>query len=135
VFPLIGIGLIAFLILKIRKKFIWIRGILFIILYLYVGGYGAFICEINASRIKKVQFYEDKQVIAVMDGITYSWDHKSVTYNSTDLEYVESTKDVAISVGGETKRYDVYKDGNSSNIYIEIYSGGTGIYLKLSPEK
>jgi hypothetical protein len=70
-----------------------------------------------------------------MDGITYSWDHKSVTYNSTDLEYVESTKDVAISVGGETKRYDVYKDGNSSNIYIEIYSGGTGIYLKLSPEK
>ena len=74
VFPLIGLGLVAFLIIKIRKRFIWIIGIFFIFLYMFVGGYGAYICEVNTVRLKRIQFYEGKEVIAIMDGKTYSWD-------------------------------------------------------------
>lgn len=135
VFPILGVGLIMFLILTIRKKLIWLFGLFFIIFYLFVGGYGAFVCELNASRLKRVQFYEGKEVMALIDGVTYSWDGESVTYDYEGLEYIDPAKDVKVLVNGEEKRYGVLGSADSLDIYIEIYGGGTGIFLKLAPSE
>ena len=84
-----------------------------------------------------------------VDGVDYEWDQQSVTYNSSGLEYYgmdlsssqssmaysNSSMPIAVIIDGEKTSYPVYKDSVSENVYIEITSAGTGIYLILSPKK
>jgi hypothetical protein len=46
------------------------------------------------------------------------------------MEYIDSPQDVREIVDGEAKRGGVLKDTNSSSVYLEIYGGGTGIFLE-----
>jgi hypothetical protein len=134
VFALLGIAMIAFLIWKIRKKRIWLIGIGLIIVYLVVGGFGAFVCEYNYTRLKRLSWYDGKEVNAEVDGVCYTWDNESVTYDPTDMEYVGYPSDgesIKITVDGKAENHGVYTKSSTDYIYVEIYSGGTGIYLIL----
>jgi len=83
----------------------------------------------------RVQFYEGKEVRALIDGVIYSWDGESVTYDYEGLEYIDPVKDVKILVDGEEKKYGVLGTADSLGIYLEIYGGGTGIFLELAPSE
>ena len=133
-FAAVGVALIAVLIINIRRKKIWILGIFFIIFYVYFAGFGAFICEINASRLKIVNYYKEQGVSAEIVGVSYEWDRESVTYDPTNLEYLDPSiePEQKIVIGDEERRVCVYKGPDPNAIYLEVYGGGTGIYLILT---
>lgn len=130
VFPLLGIGMILFLLLRLRKKFTSLIGIGLILLYLFAAGYGYFICELNYSRLNKISFFEGKEVKIVYDDTEYKWDGESVTYERNGLINIESGE-MKITLDGEDIRYGVLRKPEDDNLYLEIYGGGTGIFLKL----
>ena len=134
IFALIGIAMIAFLVWKIKKKRIWLIGIGLIIVYLIVGGFGAFVCEYNYTRLKRLSWYDGKEINAEVNGVYYTWDNESVTYDPTDMEYIGSSSDNSIdfTIDGKHESHGVYTKPGSDDIYVEIYGGGTGIYLILS---
>ena len=149
IFAFLGIGFIAVLIIFIKKKWIWIVGSGLIFGYLIIAGFGSIVCEMNYSRLRYLEYYKDKTIQAEVDGVDYEWDQQSVTYNSSGLEYYgmdlsssqssmtysNSSMPIAVIIDGEKTSYPVYKDSVSENVYIEITSAGTGIYLILSPKK
>ena len=136
IFPLLGVGLIAFLIVKIRKKLIWLIGLGFIIMYLITAGYGAFVCELNCSRLKRISGFTGKEVRAVLGEIEYTWDGESASYNPENLEYMkpDDRLNLKVTVDGEKAHYGVLTSSDDDCLYLEIYGGGTGIFLKLSPK-
>ncbi len=136
VFPILGTAMIIYLIVKIRKKRIWLTGAGFIILYLFVAGYGAYICELNSARFKRLSYFAGKEVKAILGDTEYIWDGESVSYNSDKLEYIEpiEKQNLTITVNGDFKQYGALKSSEDNCIYLEIYGGGTGIFLKLSPQ-
>ncbi len=136
IFPLLGVGLIAFLIVKIRKKMIWLIGLGFIIMYLITAGYGAFVCELNNSRLKRISGFTGKEVIAVQGDTEYIWDGESASYNPEKLEYMKQDERgmLKVTVDGEEAHYGVLTSSDDDCLYLEIYGGGTGIFLKLSPK-
>lgn len=133
-FPILGAMMIIYLISKIRKKRIWLIGIGFIMLYLFVAGFGAYICELNSSRLNRLSYYKGKEVRAILGDTEYKWDGESVSYNPEKLEYMDpmEQQNLTITVNGESKRYGVLKSTEDHCIYLEIYGGGTGIFLKLT---
>ena len=136
VFAVFGVGLIGVLIWRIRKRFTWLIGIVFIIIYLFTAGFGYFVCTLNKARIKRLQYYESKTVCAYVDDVKYSWDGKSVTYNSEDLIYVNGYPEhiIKVYIDDEERSMGVYTDPSSQDIYLEIYGGATGDYLILAKE-
>lgn len=138
-FAVLGIAFILLLIVRIRKRFTWLIGIACIVVYLIAAGYGYIVCAMNTPRMRRLESFEGKHVYAVIDGTTYEWDGKSVCYNFhelTELEHEYYTEDhtVHIWVDDEEHHYILYTDMNTSNIYMQIYGGGTGDFLVLSPD-
>ena len=134
VFAAVGFLLIVILAVNIRKKYTWLAGIIFIVFYLFFAGYGAFVCELNASRIKKVEYYSEQGVTAEVGDVSYEWDRESVTYNPDGLEYLDESVEPyqKIRIGEEERKLCIYTGSDPNVIYIEVYSGGTGIFLILS---
>ena len=136
IFPILGVVLIIFLIKGIRKKMSGLLGLGFIIMYIFVGGFGAFVCELNSSRLNRVSFFEGKEVRAVLGETEYKWDGESVSYNPEKLSYIEPSEKMnpVITVDGENKKYGALTSSEDDCLYLEIYGGGTGIFLKLSQQ-
>ena len=136
-FTLLGMVLIVPLILLIKKRYVWLIGALFILFYIYVGGFGAFICELNYSRLHRVSFFEGKQILAEMGGRTYRWDGRSVSYNDENLNYLNNLRnyedDIILFIDGEETENMLYDSSVDENLYMQIYGGGTGIFLILKP--
>ena len=137
VFALLGIAMIAVLIVLIRKRFVWLLGFAFIIIYLFAAGGGAFICELNTSRLKRVDYFRNKEIIATINDTTYTWDGKSVLYDRSELEDIDYSilEKVIVTIDGEESSYGLVQCIDSSDLAIEVYGGGTGIFLILSPKE
>ncbi len=138
-FAILGIVFVILLIVRIRKRFTWLIGIVCIVVYLYAAGYGYIICAMNTTRMRRLEFFEGKRIYAVIDETTYEWDGESVCYSSHELtelehEYDTEAHTVQIWVDDEKRNYALYTDMNTSNIYMQIYGGGTGDFLVLSPD-
>ena len=137
IFALLGIAMIAVLIVLIRKRFVWLLGFAFIIIYLFAAGSGAFTCELNASRLRRVDYFRNKEVIATINDTTYTWDGESVLYDRSELEDIDYSilEKVIVTIDGEESSYGLVQCIDSPNIAIEVYGGGTGIFLILSPKE
>ena len=133
---LLGIAMIAVLIVLIRKRFIWLLGFAFIIIYLFAAGSGAITCELNASRLRRVDYFRGKEVVATINDTTYKWDGESVSYDRSNLEVIDySTLEKAgITIDGKKSSYAMLRCMDSPDIALEVYGGATGIFLILSPE-
>jgi hypothetical protein len=136
-FVLLGIAMIAVLIVLIRKRFVWLLGFAFIIIYLFAAGSGAFTCELNASRLRRVDYFRNKEVIATINDTTYTWDGESVLYDRSNLESIDysTLEKVIVTIDGEESSYGLLHCIDSSDLAIEVYGGGTGIFLILSPKE
>lgn len=130
-FAILGIAFIALLIFFMKRKFTFILGIGFIIFYMVFAGFGYIVCELNAARIRRLNYYEGKTVRLEIDDESYAWTGEAF-YNSKELEPLDVGENEAyFVVNGEKKRVSfVYvMPGEDKTIYYEIYSGATGDYL------
>lgn len=130
-FAVLGIAFIVILIKLMKKRFAFFLGIGFIIFYLIFAGLGYFTCEINAARIKRLNYYKDKEVTLEIDGDSYEWT-KEAFYNSESLEPLDvGGNEAYFVVNGDKKRISfVYvMPGEDDIVYYEIYGGATGDYL------
>ena len=136
VFALLGIAMIAVLIVLIRRRFVWLLGFAFIIIYLFAAGSGAITCELNAGRLKRVDYFRSKEIIAVINDTTYTWDGESVSYDRSNFEDIDysTLERVNVTIDGERSSYALLQCTDSPDIAIEVYGGATGIFLILSPE-
>lgn len=138
-FAVLGVVFIAILIYNIKKKLIWLLGIVLILLYLIIAGFGAIVCEMNSARLNRLSYYKGKSVEVKIDDIIYEWDGQSVTYDPRELTYIseslEADHKIRILVDGEEKKNNIYVNPQNDNIYLEITGGGTGIYLILEPKR
>lgn len=136
---LLGIAFIVILIRLIKKNLTYLLGIGFIVLYLVFAGSGYFVCELNAARIRRLDYYEDKTVWLEIDDDSYVWTREAF-YNSEELEPLDvGMKNAYFVVNGDKKRvsYVYVMPGDDDTIYYEIYGGATGDYLimrKISKE-
>ena len=135
-FVLLGIAMIAVLIVLIRKRFVWLLGFAFIIIYLFAAGWGAFTCELNASRLKMVNNFRGKEVIATINDTTYTWDGENVSYDRSNLDYIDysTLEKVSVTIDGEESSYVLLQCIDSADLALEVYGGATGVFLILSPE-
>lgn len=131
---LIGLVFITIVVILLKKRFVWLIGAVLIFIYIYVAGFGAIVCEVNTGRLRRVSWYEGKEVIAVLDDTTYVWDGKSVIYNSSDLELIDRSqlKTCEITVDGESRNCEIYKEPDPRHIFLEVESSSTGIYFVLT---
>lgn len=130
-FAVLGAALIATLIFLIKKKYTFILGIGFILFYLVFAGFGFIVCEVNAARIRRLNYYEGKAVSLEIDDESYDWTGEAF-YNSRDLEPMDvGERNAFFVVDGEKKHISfVYiMPGDDKTIYYEIYGGATGDYL------
>lgn len=138
-FAVLGIAFIVILIRLIKKRLTYLLGIGFIVFYLFFAGFGYIVCEMNAARIKRLNYYEDKNVWLEIDGESYAWTREAF-YSSEDLKPLDvSGNEAFFVVGGDKKRVSfVYvMPGEDDTVYYEIYGGATGDYLimkKISSE-
>ena len=135
-FAVEGVVFIVLLLVLLRKRFAGLLGLVLVFIYLFTAGFGAMLCEVNAMRLGRLKYYESKTITATIDGVDYEWDQKSVTYNSENLKYWDELQEeskYAIYVDGEKRNLGIYVSDKDENIYIEIYPGGTGMYLILEP--
>ena len=129
----LGIVFIVILILLRKKKLNFLLGIGFIVVYLYVAGFGYIVCVQNAARMWRLGYYEGKAIEITIGEDRYVWTGEAY-YRSTDLEPVDvRDKDASITIDGEPGSVSfVYsKPGEEDTIYYNIYSGSTGDYLVL----
>ena len=102
-FAVLGIAFIVILILLIKKRLTYLLGIGFILFYMVFAGFGYAVCEMNASRMKRLDYYEDKTVWLVIDGESYAWTREAC-YNSEDLEPLDvGGSDAYFVVNGDKK--------------------------------
>ena len=129
---ILGIGvLLSILILLRKKKLNFLLGIGFIVVYLYVAGFGYIVCVQNAARMRRLGYYEGKAIEITIGEDRYVWTGEAY-YRSADLEPVDvRDKDASITIDGEPGSVSfVYaKPGEDDTIYYNIYSGSTGDYL------
>ena len=133
----LGLIFVVIMIILIRKKFVSLIGIGLILVYLFVAGFGAVVCEMNAVRMQKISVFEGKEVVLTIDDSFYKWDGKSVSYDPSNMEYVgisgSTEKTILCTVDGESKKFGIYLDSQQREVYyIEISPSGAGIFLKLT---
>ena len=129
----LGIVFIVILILLRKKKLNFLLGIGFIIVYLYVAGFGYIVCVQNAARMWRLGYYEGKAIEITIGEDRYVWTGEAF-YRSADLEPVDvRDKDASITIDGEpgSVSFIYAKPGEEDTIYYNIYSGSTGDYLVL----
>ena len=136
-FTILGLIFVVIMIILIRKKFVSLIGIGLILVYLFVAGFGAVVCEMNAVRMQKISVFEGKEVVLTIDDSFYTWDGKSVSYDPSNMEYVgisgSTEKTILCTVDGESKKFGIYLDSQQREVYyIEISPSGAGIFLKLT---
>ena len=127
----LGIVFIVILILLRKKKLNFLLGIGFIVVYLYVAGFGYIVCVQNAARMWRLGYYEGKAIEITIGEDRYVWTGEAY-YRSTDLEPVDvRDKDASITIDGEpgSVSFIYAKPGEEDTIYYNIYSGSTGDYL------
>ncbi len=127
----LGIVFIVILILLRKKKFTFLLGIGFIVVYLYVAGFGYIVCVQNAMRMRRLEYYEGKEIELTIGDDRYVWTGEAY-YRSADLRPVDVSDEGAfVTIEGETRSVSfVYEmPGNDDTVYYEIYSGSTGDFL------
>ena len=130
-FAVLGIAFIVILICLIKKRLTYLLGIGFILFYMIFAGFGYVVCEMNAARIKRLDYYKDKTVWLEIDGESYAWTRETF-YNSEELEPLDvGGSETYFVVDGNKKRvsYVYVMPGEDDTIYYEIYGGATGDYL------
>ena len=131
---LLGVLLIALLIRFFKKKWTPLLGIVLILIYLFSAGYGYYLCELNAGRLKRLAFYQGREVVLTVDGERYVWNGQA-KYGSRDLVSMSENRTASIKIGEETKNIALsslsVRNGEESRIYYQIYCGATGDYLVL----
>ena len=135
-FTALGIAFIVILICFRKKRFTFLLGIGFIVFYLFFAGFGYIVCEMNAARIKRLNYYKDKDVILYIGEDRYSWTGEGF-YQSEDLRPLDVTSDKACIFINDEKRdvHFVYvMPGDDDTVYYEIYGGATGDYLVMDKE-
>ena len=136
IFAVIGIVFIVVLFLLRKKKLTFLLGIGMIFCYLITAGFGYIVCVQNAARMKRLEFFEGKEVVINVGEEEYIWNGEAV-YQSENLVPVDVTSDNAsVTVSGEKKSISfVYViPGDDDTIYYEIYSGSTGDYLVMEKQ-
>ena len=131
IFAVLGIAFIVILVKLMKKRFTFLLGIGFIMFYMIFAGFGYIVCEMNAARIKRLNYYKDKDVSLEIDGESYEWT-KEAFYNSENLEPLDvGGNEAYFVVNGDRNRVSfVYvMPGEDDTIYYEIYGGATGDYL------
>ena len=132
-FAVLGIAFIVILIRLIKKKLTYLLGIGFIVFYLIFAGFGYVVCEMNAGRLKRLDYYEDKMVWLEIDGESYAWTREAI-YDSENLKPLDvGGNEAYFVVDGNKKRvsYVYVMPGEDDTIYYEIYGGATGDYLMM----
>ena len=130
-FAVLGIAFIVILICLIKKRFTFLAGIGFIVFYLIFAGFGYIVCEVNATRLKRLSYYKDKEVRLVIGSDEYAWTGEAV-FSSKDLTPLDVRKDNAVFKSGNEKLnvgFVYYKPGENDTVYYEFSSGATGNYM------
>ena len=131
---LLGVLFVALLIRFFRKKWTPLFGIVLIFVYLFTAGYGYYVCELNAGRLRRLTFFQDKEVVLNVEGEQYVWNGQT-KYGSRDLVSMSEDRVASIQIGEETKSIALsslyVRNGEEDRIYYQIYSGATGDYLVL----
>ena len=130
-FAVLGIAFIVILISLIKKRFTFLLGIAFILFYLIFAGFGYIVCEMNAARIKRVNYYKDKTISLEIDGDYYAWTGEAY-YNSAELKPLDVSEDQAYFIINGDKRqvsFVYLMPGEDDTVYYEIYGGATGDFL------
>lgn len=130
-FAVLGIVFISILIALIKKRFTFFLGIGFIWVYLIFAGFGYIVCEQNAARIRRLNYYDGRDVRLYVDEELYEWTGEAF-YQSRDLEPVDiSDKGGYVTIDGDRRNVGfVYAmPGEDDTFYYEIYGGSTGDYL------
>ena len=133
IFAAIGLVFIVILAKNLKKRYACLLGACLIFMYIFVAGFGAIVCEVNASRLRQLSYYEGKNIYTYVNDIKYEWDGKSVTYDPSRLKPLDET--LNFWVGDESKSYIVYTKEQSDQLFAEVFSGETGIFLILDPKK
>lgn len=133
VFAVIGLVFIIVLAKNLKKRYAWLLGACLIFVYIFVAGFGAIVCEVNASRLRQLSYYEGKNVYTYVNDVRYEWDGESVTYDPSG--FVPLREPLEFRVGDESKTYEVYTKEQSAQLFAEVFSGSTGIFLILDPKE
>ena len=132
-FSVVGLVFIFILARNLKKRYAWLLGACLIFVYIFIAGFGAIVCEVNASRLRQLSYYEGKNVYTFVSDVMYEWDGKSVTYDPSSLKPLSES--YQLRVGDESKVCVIYEKEQSKELFAEVFSGGTGIYLILEPKE
>ena len=129
---LLGVAFVALLIYFREKRLSWLIGVFMIVVYLFAGGAGYFNCTLNAGRLKRLENYKGKKVIACVGDTCYRWTGE-VSYSGDGLEPRMMESLATITVGNDSERLTYYfvDPADPDTIYYQIYGGATGDYLIL----
>jgi len=129
----LGIAFIAVLLILRKKRFTFLIGIGMIHLYLIVAGFGYIVCVQNAARMRRLDYYKGKEIVALIGEDRYVWTGEAF-YQSRDLKPVDVREyRASVTIESETRSLNfIYVlPGDEETIYYEIYGGSTGDYLVL----
>lgn len=132
IFAVIGLIFIVILAKSLKKRYVCLLGACLIFIYIFIAGFGAIVCEVNASRLRKLSYYEGKNIYTYVNDLKYEWDGRSVTYDPSRLKPLDES--LKFWVGEEAKTFDVYEKEQSDQLFAEVFSGDTGIFLILDPK-
>lgn len=104
VFAVIGLVFIIVLAKNLKKRYAWLLGACLIFVYIFVAGFGAIVCEVNASRLRQLSYYEGKNVYTYVNDVRYEWDGESVTYDPSG--FVPLREPLEFRVGDESKTFE-----------------------------
>ena len=132
-FALLGVIFVVVLFVLRKKRFTFIAGICLIGFYLIVAGFAYIVCVTNASRMRRLESYEGRDVYVTIGDDKFVWTGEGF-YRSANLIPVDvRDSDAVLSVDGETTSISfVYQlPDDDDTVYYEIYGGSTGDYLVL----
>jgi uncharacterized membrane protein YgdD (TMEM256/DUF423 family) len=130
-FAALGIVFIILLIVLRKKRFTFIAGICMIVFYLIFAGFAYIVCLTNAARMKRLEYFEGKEVYVLIDDEKFVWTGEGF-YRSENMIAVDvRDKSAVFSVDGDTTAISFLYElpGDDDTVYYMIYGGSTGDYL------
>lgn len=134
---LLGAALAVLLFVLRNNRFALFLGIAFLFVYLVTAGFGGLACQVNKTRLRRLESYKQHSVQLILRGRQYDWDRESITYTPTDMELLplQDAQQAELRYDGEKRdaAYSLYLRRGEDVVYYEISSSGTGEYLVLTP--
>ena len=102
-----------------------------IVFYLIFAGFAYIVCLTNAARMKRLEYFEGKEVYVLIDDEKFVWTGEGF-YRSENMIAVDvRDKSAVFSVDGDTTAISFLYElpGDDDTVYYMIYGGSTGDYL------